>query len=80
MGITFEDGLYHTPLFWLLVLFISVTISLPLLLSRVYRHCYLEPSIYAQTEIDDPLCGNEEEVKQPKKKDKVIAEEDLGDD
>ena len=52
MAITTE--LYATPLFWLIILLLAVTLSIPFLLSRVYRHVYKEPEVYAQEEIPDP--------------------------
>ena len=45
MAITTE--LYNTPLFWLIILLLSVALSIPFLLSRVYRHVYKEPEVYA---------------------------------
>ena len=60
MAITNE--LWGSPVNALIVLLIVVTISLPFIGARVYRHCYKEPELYAVEEIDDPcwkegVCG-----------------------
>lgn len=52
MAITNE--LWHSPVFWFMIIFITTLISLPYLGARVYRHCYLEPDIYAVEEVADP--------------------------
>ena len=49
----------HSLLFWLVLFFITVTISLPFLLMRVYRALYLEPEVYGQPEIKDPWLDKE---------------------
>ena len=56
MTMAITNELYGSYLFWLLIIFLSVTLSAPLLLSRVYRHVYKEPEIYAHKEISDPDC------------------------
>ena len=66
MAITTE--LYGCPLFWLLVLFLSVTLSIPFLLAMVYRSVYREPNIYAHEEIPDP-CWEEGCFKKDHKED-----------